>query len=411
MKINIGDLPRKNKYFAKHGSFLFLLVFLLTFHSHLCFAQSSEVPEKVPEKTSIEDYMSSNEPAQKNLEPIEDIKSPEDSMLSRLQKVIEEKLESAEERQNQNDVLPTIQTKREMKITGFDNSAAKYDHLQIDIDEGVEDQSDLALEEEIRREAFDAAITGLFPMRPDQIKRLLMEYDTTKRIVKEPIHGVPTPLVNVATVSLDPGIPPLVITTATGHVSTLNVLDITGAPWPIQDVSWAGDFEVIEPEAGGHILRITPLEQAAYGNMSIRLLTLKTPITIMLRTSKSEVQYRVDARVPEYGPFAQTPLIEGGAERVAGNALIISILDGTPPASALRLDVAGVDGRTSAFNVNGMTYVRTPLTLLSPGWEQSVSSADGMNVYALNQTPVLLLSDKGRFMRASLNTAKDLLDE
>jgi len=131
----------------------------------------------------------------------------------------------------------------------------------------------------------------------------------------------------------------------------------------------------------------------------------------MLKTSKDEVQYRVDARIPEYGPFAQAPLIQGGTERVAGNSLITSVLDGTPPEGAKRLNVSGVDGRTRAYTINGLTYLRTPLTLLSPGWEQSVSSADGMNVYALSQAPVLLLSDKGRFVRANLNDAKGLLDE
>ena len=267
------------------------------------------------------------------------------------------------------------------------------------------------LQEEIRREAFDAAITGLFPLTPDNIRSLLKEYDKTKRAVEEPVHGVPTPRVNVETVSLDPGVPPLSLKTAVGHITTVNILDVTGAPWPIQDISWAGDFEVIEPEEGGHIIRITPMGHSAYGNMSIRLLTLKTPVTIMLKTDKDEVQYRVDARIPEYGPFAQAPLIDGGSNMVAGNALIMSVLDGTPPESAERLDVSGVDGRTTAYKISNLTYVRTPLTLLSPGWEQSVTSADGMNVYAMDDTPVLLLSDKGRFMRASVRQGKDLIDE
>lgn len=360
--------------------------------------------------TSLEEYMKNNEPAQKDLEAPQDKKNSESSMLSKLQKIIpNEDEEDQESQENEDDVLPNLPTRIKLNTSGFDNAAGKRMNIELD-PELLEEKSAEELEEEIRGEAFDAAITGLFPMRPDQIERLLREYDTTKRIVKKPINGIPTPQVNVATVSLDPGIAPLKIKTATGHVTTLNILDITGAPWPIQDVSWAGDFEVIEPEAGGHILRITPLESEAYGNMSIRLLTLKTPVTIMLGTSIDEVQYRVDARIPEYGPFAQTPLIEGGTERVAGNGLIMSILDGAPPGGAVRLDVSGVDGRTSAYNINGMTYVRTPLTLLSPGWEQSVSSADGLNVYALNQTPVVLLSDKGRFMRANLKISKDLLE-
>ena len=279
------------------------------------------------------------------------------------------------------------------------------------LDNNVELKSPEELQEEIRQEAFDAAITGLFPLRPSDIETLIKRYDKTQRTVEEPIHGYPTPEVTVQTVSLDPGVIPMTIKTAVGHVTTLNILDVTGAPWPIQDISWAGNFEVTEPEEGGHVIRITPLELVAYGNISIRLLTLKTPITIALRTDKDSVQYRVDARIPEYGPYASAPLIDGGSERVAGNRLINSVLDGTPPQGAVKLDVSGVDGRTTAYRIGEFTYVRTPLTLLSPGWERSVSSADGMNVYALNETPVVLLSDRGRFMRAGLRVKEGLFDE
>lgn len=314
--------------------------------------------------------------------------------------------------QGTGDALPQgVNTRLRIETEGFDSAQR---NITTEFQAGGQNpdrKSQQELAEEIRQEAFDAAITGLFPLNPENIKDLLKEYDKTKRATEEPVHGIPTPRVNVETVSLDPGVAPMEIHTAIGHITTLNILDVTGAPWPIQDISWAGDFEVIEPEEGGHVVRITPMALTAYGNMSIRLLTLKTPITIMLKTGTDEVQYRVDARIPEFGPFAQTPLIEGGTERVAGNALIIAVLDGVPPEGSEKLDVSGVDGRTTAYKIKGSTYVRTPLTLLSPGWDQSVSSADGMNVYALADTPILLLSDKGRFMRASLSKGKDLFDE
>jgi len=377
------------------------LLFGICFFVNAAVAQDSSAIQQL----TVEDYMKSNEPAQGELTSSEANKAEEGGMLSRLQQAIEGEPEGA----NQDDALPQVNGEAR-RIDFQDDAFIQDDSLIID-ERALQEQSEAELEEEIRREAFDAAITGLFPMRPEQIRALLLEYDATKRVTKEPVHGIPTPQVNVATVSLDPGVAPMIVTTATGHVTTLNVLDITGAPWPIKDISWAGDFEVIEPTEGGHIIRVTPLDSAAYGNMSIQLLTLKTPVTIMLKTSKDEVQYRVDARIPEYGPFAQASLIQGGTERVAGNALITSILDGVPPGGASRLNVSGVDGRTTAYNISGMTYLRTPLTLLSPGWEQSVSSADGMNVYALDQAPVLLLSDRGRFVRASLDERKDSLNE
>ncbi len=390
------------------------------------------IPSIAQEELDLESYLKQDEPKQIDLAPADskaalameaakasaqavdtvpaqtptDVKSTEEAPLPVSQAGVTVNQGTADA------LPPVVNTRLRIETEGFDYAPVK--NITTEFDLGGQDpnrKSQEELNEEIRQEAFDAAITGLFPLKPENIKSILKEYDKTKRAVEEPVHGVPTPRINVETVSLDPGVAPMIIHTATGHITTLNILDVTGAPWPVQDISWAGDFEVIEPEEGGHIIRITPMGQSAYGNMSIRLLTLKTPVTIMLKTGTDEVQYRVDARIPEFGPFAQTPLIDGGSERVAGNALIMSILDGVPPESAERLDVSGVDGRTTAYKVRSTTYVRTPLTLLSPGWEQSVTSADGMNVYALANTPILLLSDRGRFTRASLNTGKDLFDE
>ncbi len=352
---------------------------------------------------------------------LESFLEPTDNVLNEKPEIVVDEFAPEPEAVDLNDVLPppdalpAVETTNvRIRTQGFDyvgDGSASVQLTNRNNGQGAAPKSSAELAEEIRREAYEAALTGLFPLKPEDIRRLLQEYDSTRRAVEEPVGGVPTPRVNVETVSLDPGVAPLALQTAVGHITSLNILDATGAPWPVQDISWAGDFEIIEPEEGGHIIRITPMSNSAYGNMSIRLLTLKTPVTVMLKTGGNEVQYRVDARIPEYGPFATAPLIEGGNSVVAGGALIMSVLDGTPPDTADKLSVTGVDGRTTAYKINNKTYVRTPLTLLSPGWDQSVSSADGMKVYALDDTPVVLLSDKGKFLRASLSPGKDLFDE
>lgn len=259
------------------------------------------------------------------------------------------------------------------------------------------------IEAEIRDRSFTAAITGLLPLNPGEIRKLLRRYDETQQAVEVPVYPYPQPEVAVETVSLDPGAKPPVIKVGVGHVTTLNVMDATGEPWPIQDISWAGNFEVLQPEPGSHVVRITPMSEFAYGNVSVRLLKLNTPVTFTLKTMRDAVQYRFDARIPEFGPFAKAPLIEGGISIVAGSPVLNSILDGVAPEGAEKLKVAGVDGRTTAYSYNMMTYVRTPLQLLSPGWSSSVSSADGMNVYTLANAPVLLLSDRGRVVRARVS--------
>jgi len=233
--------------------------------------------------------------------------------------------------------------------------------------------------------------------------------------VEVPYYGRPDPVVAVETASLDPGTEPLTIQVAQGHVTTVTFLDVSGAPWPVEDISWAGNFEVVESggDDGTHILRITPQSEFAYGNMSIRLTELQTPVIITLATARDKVHYRFDAIIPDYGPFATAPLIQARAGPTPGGKEISRVLEGVVPARFARLSVTGVDGRTSAYRdgEGGMTYLRTPLTLLSPGWSAHVSSADGMRVYALDGAPVLLLSDRGRMVRAYLSDRGEVGDE
>ncbi len=312
------------------------------------------------------------------------------------------------------DALPEVNDTTMVKLkANFPNSAGRTAYGEVDgsLDGENDPVAQKALKDGIRRDAFDAAITGMFPLSPDQIKTLIGKYDETQKAVDAPPYDAPKPEISVTNISLDPGVMPPTIKTAVGNVTTLNILDATGAPWPVQDVTWAGDFEIVEPEQGGHIIRITPMAQFARGNIVIRLLTLKTPLTLTLETSREVVQYRVDARVPEYGPFANAPLMQGGKSMVAGDATLTGLLDGVAGTGMVKLNVSGVDGRTTAYASGGQTYVRTPLTLLSPAWKSSVSSADGMNVYVLSSAPVLLLSDEGEFLRATLTEKEDLLDE
>lgn len=270
------------------------------------------------------------------------------------------------------------------------------------------------LAKEARTEAFDAALDSLLPLKPAEIRKLLEHFDRTQESVEVPIYPNPKPVVAVETLSLDPGSAPAVVYVASGNVTTLNFLDISGAPWPIEDISWAGNFEVIESSAaeGSHILRISPSTEFAQGNMSIRMLELKTPIIISLETSRDTVHYRFDAIVPKYGPMGKTPLIKSGLTISAGGKEDISaVMEGVPSAGTTRLNVSGVDGRTTAYAKGDKVYVRTPLSLLSPGWSSSVTSADGMNVYEIDSSPVLILSEGGQMVRVRLSEKEDLLDE
>ncbi|MDB5492517.1 MAG: hypothetical protein JWO78_2366 [Micavibrio sp.] len=264
---------------------------------------------------------------------------------------------------------------------------------------------------EIRDDAFNAALTGLMPLNPPEIRKLLKRFDETKEATEIPIFPYPEPVTVVKNVSLDPGAKPIELKLATGNVTTVGLVDATGAPWPIADLTWAGNFTVTPPDPGSNSFIITPMTDFAAGNVSIRMIGLPTAVTFVLRTHRDEVYYRVDARLPENGPFAKPSLIEQGMTIEAGCDCLTNILDGTIPEDAKKLEVSGTDGRTTAYKYVGRTYIRTPLTLLSPAWSESSKSADGMNVYATGNAPVILLSDKGRMVRARLSDEKDKKDD
>lgn len=229
----------------------------------------------------------------------------QDESPKALPDIFDKYTQASEDNQGPDDALPPVAnpptpTVGSLKIQGegFDlgNRTAR-----VEIDGNLTEEGNARLQDEIRAEAFDAAITGMFPLSPDQIEGLLKRYDNTQKAAKTPPYDVPKPEISVQNVSLDPGVAPPIVKTAIGNVTTINILDATGAPWPVQDVTWAGDYEVVEPESGGHIIRITPMSHFARGNIVVRMLTLKTPLTFTLETGRDVVQYRVDARIPEYG--------------------------------------------------------------------------------------------------------------
>lgn len=263
----------------------------------------------------------------------------------------------------------------------------------------------------IRKEAFGATTDQLMPLKPGEIRRMLELYDETKQASETPVYPSPEPESAFVSASLDPGAKPLVIKTAVGNVTTVSIVDLTGQPWPIQDLTWAGDFQVEQPESGSHMIRIIPTSEFASGNISMRLLGLNPPVIFSLKAERKTVHVRLDVQIPEVGPNGVLPPMDVPVSTKAGDDFMTSVLVGVVKGSdteQLRID--GIDGRTTAFGKGGMVYVRTPYTMLSPAWTSSVQSADGTKVYALNFSPVILLSDKGKMVRAYLSH-KEMSDE
>ena len=85
-----------------------------------------------------------------------------------------------------------------------------------------------------------------------------------------------------------------------------------------------------------------------------------------------------------------------------GAAYLTSMLQGVPPAEAVPLSVEGVSpDAVRAWRLGRNVYLRTSHVLLSPEWTAS-EAEDGTTVYAIPNTPVVLLSVGGRTVSAEL---------
>lgn len=245
--------------------------------------------------------------------------------------------------------------------------------------------------------AFAGVEEQLFPLNPKEILEIKQMYKTHEMAKESPVGTPPKPTASSQVVNLSPGSTPPAIRLAQGFVSSLVFLDTSGAPWPIvaYDLGDPGAFN-IQWDKTGNTLMIQAHKLYTYGNLAVRLKGLNTPVMLTLIPGQKAVDYRVDLRVQGYGPNAKNMPLEVGLPPQA-NDLLLNVLDGVPPPGSHRLKVSGGDARAWLFSEK--MYVRTNLTILSPGWISSMTSADGTHAYEMQKSPVLLVSWHGKVMQ------------
>jgi intracellular multiplication protein IcmK len=249
----------------------------------------------------------------------------------------------------------------------------------------------------IDNKSFKDMTRSLYPLNPEQVVRLKQIYQTQEYAQASTPGTPPKPTATSQFVNLSPGSTPPVIRLSQGFVSSLVFLDSTGAPWPISayDLGDPSAFN-IQWDKTSNTLMIQAMKLYNYGNLAVRLRGLNTPVMLTLIPGQKAVDYRVDLRVQGYGPNAKSMPMEEGIPPSASD-ILLHVLDGVPPAGSSRLVVSGGDAR--AWLSNNKMYVRTNLTILSPGWLASMTSADGTHAYEMQKSPVLLVSWHGKVMQ------------
>ena len=252
-------------------------------------------------------------------------------------------------------------------------------------------------ENDLNNVAFNSMVQNTLPMSPQQIQKLRSLYMASQFAASSIPGTPPRPTATSAFVDLSPGAVPPVIRLAQGFVTSLVFVDSTGASWPIEsyDVGNPSAFN-IQWDKTSNTLMVQSSVLYTYGNLAVKLKGLDTPVMITLVPGQKAVDYRVDLRVQGFGPNAKS-FSGGDTLPAASNADLLNILDGIPPPNSQNLKVDG--GDCQAWSSGGKMYVRTRLSVLSPGWISTLSSADGMHAYEMQPSPMLLVSHNGQVMQ------------
>jgi intracellular multiplication protein IcmK len=268
-----------------------------------------------------------------------------------------------------------------------------------------------------------AAETAI-PLTPEMIRELGRRYGATERAKEDVTTQQASPVSRRVNVAYVPGQATSIVNTVKGYATALSFFDNTGQPWPVQwdtnsNPALAGSgcaagssggpsvaavgFYVCTPVKGSNVLEITPASIQPRGSLLVTLEGAPKPLAFLLVAGGSRYDAEISVSVAERGPNAKIQIVTHTAVPDTGAPFLTGMLEGIPPADATPLSVAGVSpDELRAWRLGDHVYLRTRYTMLSPEWTASEAGEGGLTVYAVPETPVVLLSANGRTVSAAL---------
>ncbi len=242
--------------------------------------------------------------------------------------------------------------------------------------------------------AFNSMMQQNMPLTPQQVVKLKQMIDQSQRAAAMPPNVPPKPVSSTIMINLAPGATPPAIRLAQGYVTSLVFVDSTGAPWPVAAFD-IGDPKTtnIQWDQKSNVILIQASAPYGDSDLVIRLVGMNTPITLELVLGQRVVDYRTDIHVAGLGPNSKD-LPTGTGLPNSANQLLLGVLDGVAPPGSKQLSVRG--GDCSAWLLGDKMYLRTRLTVLSPGWVGRMVSPDGMYAYEIQRSSSVLVSQYGQ---------------
>lgn len=291
--------------------------------------------------------------------------------------------------------------KRAVRGSKASAKAAASQDDDTEEEDGLSDvEKEERLENALREKTFQDMLKKMMPMTFDQIQRMRLKQEEVDMASRGPIGTPPKPVAISHFVSLAPGDKLPLIRMHPGFVTSVVFVDSTGAPWPVQMYS-LGDPTLfnISWDKTSNMLLMQANQKFKHSNLAVKLAGMNTPVMITLVAGQALVDYRVDLRVQGLGPnAAQLKLFDGLPAKT--NDMLLTLLDGVAPETSQEVTVHG--GNAHAWILKKKLYLRTRMTLISPGWLSSMSSPDGMHIYEIMRTPLILVSDHGQIVQLKI---------
>lgn len=255
---------------------------------------------------------------------------------------------------------------------------------------------DRAEKNAVPKSDFEATLQNIFPMTPDQVRKFGKVVDNQQKAKSEVPGVVGRPITSTIRVSGAPGATPPVIRLGRGFVSSIVFVDSSGAQWPVTSVSVGNpDKFSVDPSEDGetNVLTISPLGSYIHSNLAVKLKGRQTPVLFTVISDQRDLDYRLDVSMDERGPNAKPPIVSADVN-FSMDSNMRSALDGIKPKDSQEMKVSGVDGQAWMVGNNKVLF-RSKATLMSPAWSAHAVSADGTNVYAIPNVPLLIALDNG----------------
>ncbi|MFK4132030.1 DotH/IcmK family type IV secretion protein [Pseudomonas luteola] len=265
------------------------------------------------------------------------------------------------------------------------------------------DQVKNLLNSNSKNDEFDKSLNDTYPLTPVQIEQMRQRDVEVKKARNAPLKDVK---LNISSEDLDVDVNnPITLRVARGYDATLVFFDQSGSPWPVEgDV--VHDKSSFNSNVVSKTRHIVSFEISSDFSESTAMITLEghsVPLIVKLVGSDSIVDTRKSIRVLKYGPNAHVePFVVNELENVSPDMLKI-LEGGNIPAEAKRYAISGISGE--AYLYKGDMYVRTRASLMSPPWKQSAVSNSGYKVYRMKPTSVLLFSNNGERIEATVETS------